>query len=64
MKNGISKEKNKIKNQRKSMSIKKQKKNVRRLEIYPLNNTQENTPASDKKAVRKIDCFLRSEKKA
>lgn len=46
------------------MSIKKQKKNVRRLEIYPLNNTQENTPASDKKAVRKIDCFLRSEKKA
>lgn len=61
MKNCISKEENKIKNQRKSMSIKKQKKYVRKVGIYHPNNTQENIPASDMKAARKLDCFLRSE---
>ena len=64
MKNYISKEENDIENQRKSMSIKKRKENTSKVVFYLLNNTQENIPASDTKAARKTDHFLRLEKKA
>lgn len=40
MKNCISEEEKDIKNQRKSLSIKKQKKNSRKVGIHLLNNTQ------------------------
>lgn len=62
MKNCISKEENDIKNQSKSMSIKKQKKNTSKVVFYLFNNTQENIPASATKAARKTDHFVRLEK--